>query len=533
MSELPSGWVEATVGDVTGYVSRGKSPKYAESSSLPVVNQRAIRWFGIQQEHLKFVHPDQFPQWTEERFIRDGDILWNSTGTGTIGRACLVTTGDLFPPKVVDSHVTILRPQRDAIEPRYLFAWIRGPEVQHSIEDLATGTTNQIELNRATIMRTRVPLAPLAEQRRVADKIDALLTRVDACRDRLDRVPTILRRLRQSILASAASGELSREWREANGSQDDWPVVTLRDVCSSIADGDHQAPPKSDSGVPFITIGAINTGLLKLDNATRFVSETYHRSLKPERSPQFGDVLVSVTGSIGIAALVDTHEPFVFQRHIAVLRPNARVITSEYLFHRLSADDMRQQGQSVATGTAQLTIPLKALRSFTFSLPPLVEQLEIARRVGVLLAFVDNLESHFRDAINRVEALTPSALAKAFRGELVPQDPGDEPASALLARNRSHEAVGIARKSKRGDTRRPSTKTRAETDMLTRKDVTPTHLSSILKERGALAADVLWGASQLEIDEFYAQLKDEEEQGLLRENRGESIGAPRLLESAA
>ena len=85
----------------------------------------------------------------------------------------------------------------------------------------------------------------------------------------------------------------------------------------------------------------------------------------------------------------------------------------------------------------------------------------------------------------------------------------------------------------RGGSHAPRTKAKVQTEMLTRKDVMPTHLTTILKERGALSADALWTASQLEIDDFYDQLKDEEAQGLLRENRGDSPTAPRLLEAAA
>ncbi len=89
MSELPSGWAEVTIEQVADYVQRGKSPKYIEHSDLPVINQKCIRWWGVDEEYLKFVHPDQWGSWTEERFVRPGDILWNSTGTGTVGRACL------------------------------------------------------------------------------------------------------------------------------------------------------------------------------------------------------------------------------------------------------------------------------------------------------------------------------------------------------------------------------------------------------------------------------------------------------------
>lgn len=120
MVGLSKGWVRAQMSDVTEYISRGKSPKYTVHSTLPVINQKSIRWSGIQEEYLKFIDPAQFELWAPERFIRLGDVLWNSTGTGTLGRACLITQGDLDPPKVVDSHVTIVRPNFSVIEPRYL-----------------------------------------------------------------------------------------------------------------------------------------------------------------------------------------------------------------------------------------------------------------------------------------------------------------------------------------------------------------------------------------------------------------------------
>lgn len=156
------------------------------------------------------------------------------------------------------------------------------------------------------------------------------------------------------------------------------------------------------------------------------------------------------------------------------------------------------------------------------------------RRVDELFGFARDLEGRVTLARYHVGRTTPSSLAKAFRGELVPHDADDERASVLLTRIRSQRASsGTAITHKRGGARGPRTKLKAESDMLTRKDVTPTHLTSILKERGALTAEALWTASQLQIDEFYDQLKDEETRGLLRENRPNSPTAPRLLEAAA
>ncbi|MDA8587288.1 hypothetical protein N9L47_13685, partial [Rhodobacteraceae bacterium] len=112
---LPKSWTTSEIGEVAEYVQRGKSPKYAVQSDLPVINQKCVRWWGVDVEHLKYIHPDQIPSWDEVRYLRRGDILWNSTGTGTIGRAC-VYRGEL-KQAVVDSHVTIIRTNPEIADP--------------------------------------------------------------------------------------------------------------------------------------------------------------------------------------------------------------------------------------------------------------------------------------------------------------------------------------------------------------------------------------------------------------------------------
>ena len=169
-----------------------------------------------------------------------------------------------------------------------------------------------------------------------------------------------------------------------------------------------------------------------------------------------------------------------------------------------------------------------------FPLPPLEEQQEIVRCAEKLLTFADRFETRYKTARARVNHLTPASLDKAFQGELVPQDPNDEPASVLLEQIRSELAVVKGNKTKQGQriTLTYDQPPIVQFIMLTRKDIQPSHLSSLLKARGPLTAESLWAESQLEIDDFYDQLKDEEAQGLLRESRVEEANALRLLEAA-
>ena len=282
-------------------------------------------------------------------------------------------------------------------------------------------------------MDTVIPLAPLNEQIRIADKLDSILAKVDAAQARLDKIPNILKRFRQSVLAAATSGELTKEWREAKEANiDKWEVLKLEDVCNSVTDGDHQAPPKAETGVPFLVISNVNQGVVDLDKASRWVPQSYFDSLKDIRKPLKGDILYTVTGSYGIPVKVHDDSEFCFQRHIAILKPNHSLVDKEYLFHFLSSSNAFEQATKHATGTAQKTLPLRGLRGFEMAVPSIDEQKEIVRRLGAVFNMANTVEKQYLEAKTRTNRLTQSILAKAFRGELIPQDPTDEPAEKLL-----------------------------------------------------------------------------------------------------
>ena len=215
----------------------------------------------------------------------------------------------------------------------------------------------------------------------------------------------------------------------------------MEDVCLSISDGDHQSPPRSKTGIPFLVISNISKGKLDFVNIERWVPEDYYLSLKAIRVPQKNDILYTVTGSFGIPVIVDTDERFCFQRHIAIIKPNPQIVSFKFLHIILGSTQGLKQAESVATGTAQKTVSLKGLRNFVFDFPPIQEQTEIVARVEQLFVYADQIEQRVKDAQARVNHLTQALLAKAFRGELTAdwraQNPdlisGDNSAAALLA----------------------------------------------------------------------------------------------------
>ena len=175
----------------------------------------------------------------------------------------------------------------------------------------------------------------------------------------------------------------------------------------------------------------------------------------------------------------------------------------------------------------------RILLALRIALPSLGKQQAIVRQVEALFAYADRLEARYAAARAQLERLTPALLAKAFRGELVPQDPDDEPASALFERIRAARAAAQPKPRSRQGAGRQTKTQKTEVLMLNRQHITDAHLCTILRERGPLTAEALWSASQLDIDDFYDQLRDEEARGLLNERRGDSPSAQRLLAAAA
>jgi type I restriction enzyme S subunit len=169
--DLPRLWAWTRLGRVADYIQRGKSPKYSASTGPPVVSQKCVRWEGLDLGPAKSLVPESLDAYEPQRFLRDGDLLWNSTGTGTIGRISRV----IAPPArlVCDSHITVVRCSQ--VDPEYIRCWLRSDHVYGRIEGDASGSTNQVELTLQMALSQAVPLPPLAEQHRIVAKVDELM----------------------------------------------------------------------------------------------------------------------------------------------------------------------------------------------------------------------------------------------------------------------------------------------------------------------------------------------------------------------
>ena len=173
--EIPSNWAWVRLDDICSFIHRGKSPKYSPIKKYPVVAQKCNQWDGFSIEKAKFIDPQSISLYNDEYFLQDRDLMWNSTGLGTLGRmAIYYTILNPYELAVADSHVTVIRPYKTHIVSEYLYYYFASNTVQSVIEDKSDGSTKQKELATKTVKAYLVPIPPFAEQQRIVQKIKSV-----------------------------------------------------------------------------------------------------------------------------------------------------------------------------------------------------------------------------------------------------------------------------------------------------------------------------------------------------------------------
>ena len=436
---LPNHWKWVKLGEVI-HLKNGfafKSDDYT-SNGIPLIRISDINDNKVNTESAVKIPVDK-ANW--DFLIESGDLLIAMSGATTgktgiyLGKEPVLQNERVGNFKIIDENI---------INKKWRNLYVTFLRVE--IENAAYGGA-QPNISSKKIETFDFPLAPLNEQKRIADKLDSILARVDACRERLDRFPVILKRFRQSVLAAATSGKLTEEWRENSCNRSSWQEINVGELLIDIRYGTAKKCHYEPQATPVIRIPNICDG--KISHIDLKYAE-FDDEERQKLSLVTGDILmIRSNGSVDLvgrtALATEADEGFLYAGYLIRLRVNQQIVNPTYLSLALSAPDARHAIELTARSTSGVNnINTEEIKLIDIKLPNFTEQTEIVRRVEELFAYADRIEARYQAARTRVDKLTPAILAKAFRGELVPQDPSDEPASVLLERIRASRAEDAA-----------------------------------------------------------------------------------------
>jgi type I restriction enzyme S subunit len=469
--ELPTGWIETRVGDL--FASHGGgTPNRATATywngNIPWLSSGDIKATSISESSETITKRGL--EESAARLCRKGSVL------------VVVRSGILkhtLPVAVLECEASINQDIKafdsgdDQLNAWLALAW-RASARKLLVENREGTTVQSVKLE--TLNDFVLPLAPLAEQRRIVAKLETLLGKVDASQQRLAKIPVLLKRFRQSVLAAACSGRLTADWREENSNVDNasglvaelervhkaagghrkgnaaepsdeahdlsadglpstWRLTEMRSVvCPDrpITYGILKPGPETPGGIPYIRVADFPNDRLNLETIRRTTKEIEKTFARARLRP--GDILLSIRGTVGRVCVVPPE-----LENANITQDTARLsvqpaLNAGFVKWFLRAAPTQKRMQKAVKGVAVRGINIGDVRALQMPVAPLPEQQEIVRRVEGLFALADQLEERLAKARRQVDKLTPSLLARAFAGQLVPQNPTDEPAIELLKR---------------------------------------------------------------------------------------------------
>ena len=413
--EIPDSWEWVRLGEIGNYIQRGRSPKYDKENFIhPIISQKCIQWDEISLQDAKYITQDFFEKLEGYRFVRKGDILWNSTGTGTVGRVNIVR--EKFPNVPVDSHVTLVRTNNN-VNSQFIYYYLYSPIIQSNLNDYLTGTTKQKELGLNSILKVVLPIPPLSEQSRIAAKIAQLFALLRKVEYSIQQYANLKDLLKSKLLDLAMRGKLVdqdpndepanvlldkikaekdqlvkekkiKSLPEITDDEkpfdipDSWEWVRLGDVLD-VRDGTHDTPKYVSEGVPLITAKNLRNGEIDFSNI-KYISENDAIKINERSQVSEGDVLFAMIGTIGNPVLVRTRNNFSI-KNVALLKQIAFLNMNFVCQYILGSTKLLMKN---ASGGNQKFISLKKINKLPFPLPPLSEQSRIVSKLEQLFTLI-------------------------------------------------------------------------------------------------------------------------------------------------
>ncbi|WP_336164418.1 restriction endonuclease subunit S [Fusobacterium polymorphum] len=479
--KIPDNWVWTRLGEVIN-IYRGLS--YTKNDEVEN-GYLVLRGNNLTDNGLAFLENIYVDEKVAKKGIeikKDDVVLVSSTGSSkVIGRACVVEKD--YEKTTIGAFLLLCRPKEIIVKKwiHYIFKTLR---YRLYISEQAKGT-NIKNIKNEYLENFYIPLPPLNEQKRIVEKLDFLFEKTKRAKEIIEEIKVDIENRKISILDRAFKGVLTSKWRNENKVSDvkellksindekikkweeeclqaekegkkkpkkpiireiedmivpvdeqpyklpdSWVWVKLDNLCSKITDGTHKTPKYTDSGVPFISVKDIYDNQVSFNN-TKFISQEEHNELYKRCNPEYDDILLTKSGTIGRTAVIKTKTEFSLFVSVALLKNYKNVIDSNYL--SLNIQDFFNKiniSQTIKGGVIK-NYHISDMKEQLIPLPPLEEQQEIVRILDEVLEN-ENKVKELLELEERIDVLEKSILNKAFKGELGTQNSNDEPAIELL-----------------------------------------------------------------------------------------------------
>ena len=386
-------WDKQTISECAEYLQRGKSPKYSTSGSVRIINQKCIRWNSIDFNHARYFESEAAAALPEIRFLQPGDVLINSTGEGTIGRANVWVNSESH--WVVDSHVTIVRPSRAILDSWWLKYWIESPEGQDFITGAKTGATKQTELSAFRIKETKIPCPPIDEQQRIVGLIKESMERMNELAELFRSQQDDFTELKLSLVLGTSSEHT--EWARV-GELVDWIQES--------------EPVVEGSTYQFAGMRSFGNGIFH--NSTKGSADFAYKSLRRLKYRDFiYPKLMAWEGAFGM--VTQDFEDYVVSPEFVVFRPKNGAICPEVLDTYFRSPYCLQQVRDASTGTNRRRNRLNPKAFLTLQMP--FPSIEKQRHLVEVYRIEEEAKRDWKDRQEGLAALRESILHKAFSGE--------------------------------------------------------------------------------------------------------------------
>lgn len=388
---MKQGWEYKKLGEI-GNIVTGSTPSTKDESNYSPREYCFVKPSDLPSQGIVLIEETEYyvsrKGLSKSRVLPTGSVLVSCIGS--IGKI-----GILTKEACSNQQINAIIPKND-IDSKFIAYSIYA--YRFLLESIANAPVVPI-INKTDFSKIQIPLPPKPTQLSIVSELDKINELIRLKKEQLKDYDNLAQSIFYEMFGDPVENEKG------------WEVKKLGEVCITITDGDHMPPPKSESGIPFLTISDINKETRELDfSNTYFVPIEYYNNLKEERKAKLNDLLYTVTGSYGIPVIVKDERQFCFQRHIALIRPQKEVLSTYFLCYWVLSAAVKSIADKVATGIAQKTVGLNSIRKFEIIIPPLPLQHLFSQRIEQ----IERQKSAVQKSITDLETLLASRMQYWF-----------------------------------------------------------------------------------------------------------------------